>query len=278
MTDRIDILTPVGRLVQGDCFKGRTQDMAGRPLTVKTGPNAGQPRTDYYMALAVPKTDPGAEQLIGQIKQAARNAFPGLFDAAGNCTNSKFAFKYVDGDSLEKNEAGRAWNSIEGFPGHYVFKFSGGFAPECYSAGGASVLVEPDSIKRGYYIRIYGSVAGNSQAANPGVYLNHSMVELVGYGEEIKSGPDGATVFGSAPVPALPPGATTTPAAPATPIAAPPATGVQPAPNFLDLPAATPAPPVQPERFIHPNGQSFDRAQLKASGWTDEQINALPRG
>jgi hypothetical protein len=40
-TQKIDILTPVGRLVAGDVFKANTVDPQGRPLTIKSGPNAG---------------------------------------------------------------------------------------------------------------------------------------------------------------------------------------------------------------------------------------------
>ena len=49
------ILTPVGRLVQGDCFEPQTTDAEGKPLLIKNGPNAGQPRVEYFMAIAVPK-------------------------------------------------------------------------------------------------------------------------------------------------------------------------------------------------------------------------------
>ena len=41
--DLVEILTPVGRIVQGSCFEAKTHDLQGNPLVVKTGPNAGQP-------------------------------------------------------------------------------------------------------------------------------------------------------------------------------------------------------------------------------------------
>jgi hypothetical protein len=96
MTEPTQILTPVGRIVQGDCFKGRDTDMQGNPLTVKTGPRAGEARSEWFVALAVPKTDPGWPAIQAAIHQAAQAGFPTLFDAQGNCTNPNFSFKYTD--------------------------------------------------------------------------------------------------------------------------------------------------------------------------------------
>ena len=194
MSKVTEILTPVGRLVQGDCFEPQTTDAEGRPLVVKHGPNAGQPRVDYFMAIAIPKTDPGFDALYQTIYNEARQSFPSLFDAQGNCINPKFAFKVTDGDSQVPNTRGTKPCDREGFPGHWILNFSGGYAPKCYTAGGAELITDPNMIKRGYYIRIYGSVKGNGSQQQPGIFLNHSMVELVGYGEEIVSGPDGSAI------------------------------------------------------------------------------------
>lgn len=281
-----EFLTPVGRLVSGDCFKGKTTDAEGNPLMIKSGPNAGKARTDYYFAIAIPKTDPGYEELKGKIYGEAKASFPNLFDAAGNCTNPNFAFKIIDGDSITPNSKGIKPCDREGYKGNWVLSFSGSFAPRCYSKGGESVLTDPESIKRGYFIRVYGSVRGNGATQQPGVFLNHSMIELIGYGEEIKTGPDANAVFGAKPVATLPPGATAAPVAPAQPIATPqtasavpgpvvaPA-GVTPAPDFLNN-APVPAAPVVPEVF-NVQGVKYTREQLKAAGWIDEQINGLPK-
>ena len=285
---KTDILTPVGRLVAGDCFKGSTTDAEGNPLVIKTGPNAGQSRTDYFMAVAIPKTDPGVGELYSKIVESAKQSFPRLFDAAGNCVLPTFAFKVVDGDSVIPNRKGTRPCDKEGYPGNWVFHFSGGFAPKCYTAGGASLITDPEAIKKGYYIRIYGSVTGNGSTQQPGVFLNHSMVELVAYGDVIVSGPDGSAIFGGTPTGALPAGASATPLAPQTPLAVPgvqpaaavpgvqPAAavpGVQPAPDFLN-PAPTPAPVV--EQFSV-QGATYTRDQLRSFGWTDAQIDAQPR-
>ena len=297
------ILTPVGRLVQGDCFVPQTTDSEGKPLLIKNGPNTGQPRVDYFMGIAVPKTDAGYAEVWASIHGVARAAFPSLFDATGNCINPAFAFKVTDGDSQVPNGKGKKPCDRVGFPGNWVMSFSGGFAPKCYTAGGAELITDPNMLKRGYYVRIYGSVKGNGSQQKPGLFLNHSMVELVGYGEEITSGPDGDAVFGGAPAGTLPAGASATPLAGSAPIAqAPPAPGVaapapgvaapapgvaapapgvaapapgvvvQPAPDFLNGPAAAPE-----VKYLDANGGAYTEAQLLTAGYQPAQIQALTR-
>lgn len=237
MADVIQILTPVGRLVQGDPFRPNTKDQMGNPLVHKNGPNAGQPKVVYFCAIAIPKNDPGLPDLFAKLQAAAQQGFPG-----GQYNQLNFAWKVTDGDGMDKQGVPQA--NKEGFRGCYVFRFSSSFAPKCYTAGGASLLTDPESIKRGYYIRIYGTTSGNENMQNPGIYLNLGMVELIGYGQEIKSGPDGAAVFGGAPVGQLPPGASATPLAPATPIAQPPAMGGFPGAQAPAAPAGWPQPGV----------------------------------
>ena len=286
MSEKQTILTPVGRLVQGDCFVGQDKDAEGRPLVIKNGPNAGQPRVDYFMAIAIPKTDATyAPEVHNKVHQTAALAFPTLFDPQGNCINPKFAFKITDGDSQIPNTKGTAPCTREGFPGHWVLNFSGGFAPKCYTKGGAEAIVDRTAIKKGDYIRIYGSVAGNGSMQQPGVYLNHSMVEFIGHGVEIITGPDATAVFGGAPG-AVPAAASETPLAPvsaiaqptpqaqpvpnAAPVAVPPAVpvAVTPAPDFL---TPAPAAPVA-EKSYNIGGTVYTESQLRAGGWTDAQL------
>ncbi len=303
---KLDILTPVGRLVAGDVFKANTTDPQGNPLTIKSGPNAGQPRTEYFFAVAIPKTDPTYNtEVMAKLQTAAQAGFPTMFGADGQCVRPDFAWKIVDGDSNIPNQNNTIPNTKEGYPGHWVLSFKGGFAPKVYTKGGEAVITDPTQIKKGYYVRVYGRVGANGNQQKPGVYLNPSMVELVGYGEEIISGPDGGAVFGGTPAANLPAGASATPLA-GTPIAAPgavpgavPAATPAPAavPNAMPapvattpapgVPAATPAPaaatpapdflnpqnaaPVGPKMYLV-NGQQFSEDQLKANGWTDEQI------
>jgi len=284
----VTFTTPVGRLVQGDCFEGQKTDNEGRPHLVKSGPNVGQPQTKFYLGVAIPKTDPNVGALLAMIHAEARAAFPNLFDAAGRCVVPTFAFKYTDGDSLQPDTRGVTPASREGFAGCWVFRFSGGFAPKCYDASTPpAIIVDPAMIKRGYYVRVYGSVKGNGSPGKPGVYLNHSMVQLIGHGPEIVSGPDAAAAFGTPA--AMPAGASAMPYAPAAiaqpgaapayaPVALPPP--VMPAHDFLHAAPPPPmqaAPPPPPPARYALNGAIYTRDQLIASGWQATAIDALPR-
>lgn len=203
------LLTPVGRMVAGSLYKPNTTDWQGNPLVTKTGANAGQPRQEYFFQIAIAK---GSEQHWSQtpwgavIFNAATEGFPN-----GEPQRPDFAWKVTDGDSTVPNKKGVTPVSKTGFAGHWVLGFSSGFAPSVYTADGTQQIAEPDAVKNGYYIQVSGTVVANGNAGNAGVYLNHDMVALAGYGEEIHNRPDAAAVgFGGV---ALPVGASPTPLA-----------------------------------------------------------------
>ena len=270
------IWTPVGRMVAGDPLDKITTDQNGNPLTIKSGVNAGKPTQKYYLAIAIPKTDPKLAELFQACQVEARKAFPSLFNTNGQCLREDFAWKFDDGDSTKLNKNNIRPCDKEGWPGHYIFHLST-FLPDpvkCYSKLTGSYFTEPGILKRGHYIMVNISIKGNDQAGNPGIYLNPHTVVMVAYGEEITYGPS-VDEINAIPV-TLPPGASTTPLAPpisslplngpvgpagmaapaiptfplvpATPAPTPAATagvtypsGVQPAPSFLNPPGAAPA-------------------------------------
>jgi len=241
-----NILTPVGRLVAGSVYNANTTDWQGAALVTKTGPNAGQPRSEYFFALAIAK---GQEQHWSQtewgqvIYNAAASGFPN-----GEPQRPDFAWKITDGDSTVPNKNGKTPASKEGYPGHWVLSFSSGFAPNLYNANGTEQLMVVDAIKTGYFVQVSGSVEPNGNPGNPGVYMNHSMVALAGYGPEISVGPDAASVgFGGT---ALPPGASATPVAgafnPAAPALAAPAAWPQVPNHPVGQPQTQPVAGAQP--------------------------------
>lgn len=258
MSQRVNITSPVGRIVMGSLYDPSTTDAEGKPLVVKTGPNAGQPRVNYFFALAIPK---GAEPHWAhtpwgqQIWNVGNQAFPNAAQSPA------FAWKIEDGDSQIPNKKGRKPVDNEGWRGHWILKFSGGFAPKVYQQEGAGYVqvTQKDFCKPGYFVEVAFSVEGNGSQSQPGVYLNHSMVCFRAYGQEITFGPDVASAgFGAAPLPVgasmtPPPGAIPMPQAPAAApagYAPPPAPGVMPAaaptmplpPGLPQVPGVAPAP------------------------------------
>ena len=314
MSQRVNITSPVGRIVMGSLYDPSTTDAEGKPLVVKTGPNAGQPRVQYFFALAIPKNSGEthwAQTAWGQqIWALGHQAFPQAAQAAD------FSWKIVDGDSqqpgkLFKGKPGKKPCENEGWPGHWVLKFSGGFAPKVYQQEDAGYVqrMEKDFCKPGYFVEVAFSVEGNNSQTSPGVYLNHSMVCFRAYGREIVFGPDVASAgFGAAP---LPVGASMTPPAGAIPMPQAPAGAptmplppglpqvpdVAPAPlpqgGFAPMPSApvpgAPAPipvtpnpgfvqvppppaPVAPVRQMTSAAQGIPYESYVAQGWTDAQL------
>lgn len=280
--------TPVGRLVGGSVFEPRTTDYDGKPLVVKTGANAGQPRKEYSFGVAIPKTSGlthwSQEPWGTPIYAVAQAGFPN-----GEFQRHDFAWKITDGDSTIPNKKGIAPNSREGFPGHWVVWFSGGNLPRTYNADG-SQQIPAEAIEAGYYVQVFGNVTDNKPSQSPGLYINHSMVALTAYGEKINFGLDvSAAGFGQNV--ALPPGASATPpaafsapapaplipnvAAPApAPVAAmPPVANVAPNPNMLAVPGA-PAlpvapPPAAPVKVMTPKANGMTYEQFINAGWSD---------
>lgn len=236
-TAKQQFLTPVGRLVQGDPFEKQTKNMQGQPLVT----SQGQPTQRYFVAVAFRKDDPAFGAFYQLLVTVARQSFPQLFDAAGNCTHPRFSWKLTDGDSTIPDEGGRAPATKEGFPGHWVVRFQSSFPPKCFYAGRYAPqeqIQDRNAIRRGYYVRISGTIEGNANPTKPGLYVNLNMVELSAQGQEIVSGPDANAVFGGAGAPALPPGATALPGNLPSP-------GMQAMPGMPQMPGMTP-PPAMP--------------------------------
>ena len=224
---------PVGRMVGGSLYKMQTTDADGKPLVVKTGPNAGQPRETVYFAVAIPKAGEThwAQTQWGKVLRAeGAAAFPQA------CQSPAFAWKVTDGDDQIPNKKGKRPCDQEGYPGHWVIRFGGGFLPKIYRQEGSSFVQDarPDFVKPGYFVEVNASINGNGSSQQPGIYINPMMVCFRAYGPEIVIGPDVASAgFGLS---ALPPGASMTPPA-----------GLPMPPAAPQVPAMPPQPPAAPQ-------------------------------
>lgn len=264
MSTAQQFLTPVGRLVGGSLYKPSEKDGDGNLRVVKSGPNAGKPAPQYFFYQAIPKT-PGqhwAQSEWGaKIWACGHAAFPVAAQA------STFAWKVIDGDSQAPNTKGRRPCDNEGWPGHWVLRFTSGFAPKIYNADGTQQILEPDAVKPGYYIQVYGNCVSNDSMQRPGLHLNHNMVALAAYGTEINLGVDASAVgfgggvalpAGASAVPLTqsfnpaPPGAAPMPGVPAAPAAAP-YTPAPPIPGVPAIPGSAAAAPPLPPVPVAPN-------------------------
>lgn len=253
--------SPPSRMVQGSVDEAQTKDMQGNLRVIKSGPNAGQPNPQYFIAAAIAKTDPEWPAFWEMLVRQAFADFPTLFPygidaiiAAGGpqpwfgqppaghtqpWVLGDFSWKITDGDSSVFREGKMVnYSEREGWKGAWVVRYGSAYPPRCFHAGRYAAneqIQEKNVIRRGYYIRVNGTTEGNGNLQKPGIYVNLDMVELSGYGPEIVSGPDAAAAFGSGPA-ALPPGATAAPVG-----VAPPAPGGAPVPP---TPAAAPTAPI----------------------------------
>ena len=293
MTQRTEVLFPIGRLVMGSMVKPNTTDAENRPLVIKSGPQAGQPRLDYFFAVAIPKNGTANwwDTEWGQkILATANTAFPN-----GQTQNPAFAWKVKDGDSQVPNKRGKKPCDQEGWPGNWIVYFSSGFAPKCFNSNGTQP-VDAESIKLGHYVQVLGTVAGNDSQQQPGVFINHSLVAHAGFGPEIFVGPDPTAVgFGNGPAPAgmstAPVGGMTppagagappavpsagappmTPAASTPPVAAPVPTAPHPAAMMPPAAPAAAAPPAAAVKQMTAAAQGIPYADYIAKGWTDQLL------
>jgi len=235
-----EFTSPVGRWVTGSIWDAVTKDGKGNPLVYKSGPKVGQPREKFDMGIAFDKQNPEWSAFHQLLYQRAAQDFP-MFFPGGQCNKPSFAFKIKDGDDQTPNGKGKRICDMTGAPGHWIVFFSNGFVPSAYKRNDQGVMEQitnRDMIKKGYYVRVAGTVAGNGDQDNSGLFLNHKLVELIGYGDEIASGPDANAAF-KQPANAgyVPPGMSATPTV-STPA---PAQGTPPVPNMV--PQTTPPVP-----------------------------------
>jgi hypothetical protein len=277
----ITLTLPPGRLIGGDLYTPNTKDAEGNPLTIKNGPNKGQPREDYFALYAIPK---GNEQHWAhtdwgqKLYQIGAAAFPQAVQ------RPDFAWKIIDGDSTIPNKNGKVPATQPGHAKHWVLKLSSGFASQVVVAQNGQWVqqLQKDFAKPGDYVQAQVVANDNGSSQQSGIYINHRMFAFLGHGERIaSSGPD-ANAAGFA-MGHLPTGASATPlaampmpAAPGAP-AAPAIPGLPPAPGAPAVIAPPPVPtPAQAaaDPLVGVPGAAHTVASLRAGGWTDDQIVA----
>lgn len=273
MADVHSFTTPVARLVGGSVSKAReVMGNDGKPRLNQDG----KPTLDYSFGVAIPKT-PGVthwsqEAWGAPIYQLAQQSWPN-----GESQRQDFSWKITDGDSTIPNKRGKKPCDQEGYAGHWVIWYSGMMPPRYYTMIGSNepqVLADPSVIENGYYVQVYGNTRSNAPSQSPGMYMNHSMVCLIAYGERIVSGPDVSQAgFGTS---ALPPGASVTPPAAFTPPGVPPAQPAIVTPPVVVAPAPAiltpPVPPAAPAKQLTAAANGATYEQLIAAGWTDATL------
>lgn len=253
MAYKEDLLTPPGRLVQGNPWELREKlDFTTKqPKLDKNGVQIHE----LFIALAIPKTNPAAAGWWED--QGYGGFFPKILAIAaagypnGETGQPGFAFKIDNGDDP-------SYATKIGFPGHWILKMSTMKPIQCIDEQGHQIAVQ-GQLKCGDYADVWVSVNADGHKVNPSIYLNPEIVRRLGYGDAIISGPD-ASVMGAAP--AMPQGASAMPVSTA-PMAAPPAAAAPVAPAPVPAPVATvaslaPAPVAAPV-VVEPGAPGYDQ-------------------
>lgn len=276
--------SPIMRIVQGDVWEPQLTNQQGQPRVFQPPhAKAGQPNPQWFIACAIAKNDPAWPPFKAILDSEAAASWPSLHPAGVRVPGVAFSDKVIDGDGYDTT--GKHNATKEGFAGHWIVRFTSGYAPKAYRQTSPGVYVEitdKAEIKRGYYVRVAGSTLTNQNATKPGIHVNLGMVELRAQGAEIISGPDAATAFGGAPQQALPAGATALPAAVHSPGAGapPPPPGAAPPPPPAAgaaaaytgyMPGAAPPPPAK-VMLPAANGATYEF--MVGQGWTDEAMIA----
>jgi hypothetical protein len=246
MSEAQRFTTPVGRFVSGSADERQVRK---DPVTKQPKLDEhGQLQHEYFIGVAVPKDGQNhwAHSDWGKIIWAA--GFAGFPGQEAMVQSANFAWKIIDGDSQIPNRAGKVPAHNENYRGCWILQFKTSFAPQLWNADG-SQQIPGSEFKRGYYVQVSGTVRGNGTPGNPGVYLNHDMIALSGYGEIIHGGPDVSEAgFGGA----LPPGASATPVGqfdtaqvPMQPVQQPAQTAAPAPAQVPGQPAAAPSIPAQ---------------------------------
>lgn len=277
-----------GRLLRGHLLLRPKVDKDKKPVMDKTDPT--KQVMESYIVVGVHKTDPAAAQIRQLFTQRARETYGASITGECTATHPRFAFKIQDGDGPDSN--GVLNSTKEGYAGHWVITMNTRIAPKCYMAGKYQPheqLADPDNvIKNGFYVRVLGSVKDNGvgmQGAGssvPGLFVSHSMIELLAPGEEITVGLSAEERFAAAGAAALPVGAQVNatiaanmPTPPAVNVPVPPVNVPQP-PAAVVVPSppapvvVPPPPPVGPTVAPAYAVQGITWAALQAHGWTED--------
>lgn len=275
----VNVLLPVGRFINGDLYIPQTTNMAGEPLVIKKGVNAGQPRVNFYIGLAIPKT-PGCAHWSQEVSTNPRIGAWGkkIWDAGyqfwGDLASQKknFAWKIVDGDSTDYDGSNppKRYCDKPNYNGHWIISLGKMSTPKIVNSDGSQYLLDKDVVKPGYFIQIATSISSNNSDLNQGIHINHDIISYQYAGEEIINGIDPATIgFGSDKPPAgaiqINVAIPNSPQPVITPIMPP----IVPNHNFVNN--AVPIPPAPPVGRLLKNGATYE--SYIAANWTDQQLS-----
>ena len=247
-----NLLTPGGRLISGSLTKKGDKDSKGLPIPVE--------KQAYWFAVAVPKSAPGTNELIGQMWQLAATdyaQYPLVMQQINmGLSATAFSWKIDDGDVPQIDQKTGQYRPLsEHRAGCYIFGFRTMF--EFGACDDKGIDIARDQIKVGDYVDVMFSSTSNGNIDHTaGIYLNVQAIRRLGFGESIGQEVKASSAFAGKAV-VLPPGASVMPQ---TSAPMPGMGGGMP----MGMPAAAaPPPPMAPAAFppagwtAHPSAPGY---------------------
>ena len=192
MSNSLDgLFTPGGRFVMGDLMVKQDKDFHGKPIP--------EDKQRYWFGVAVPKTQPGVTDLIGQLYN---HALAGYAQAGmvvqqiqQGLSATGFAWKISDGDVPTMDEkTGQPKKIPEYLQGCYIFKFSTMWEFGACDENG--VDINRADIKRGDYVDLsFNATVDGTSLTNPGLFLNPVAIRRLGFGDAISGQGAASTAF-----------------------------------------------------------------------------------
>lgn len=231
--------SPVGRLIMGNPWVKEDKDQNQREIPLD--------KQKFFFGIAVEKNAPGVNEMLGNMQQAAAEGYASvpnvLAQVQMGLSATAYSWKVQDGDEMVLDQAtNQQVLRNKHAAGCWIFKFSTTLpvTPAKYPPqSNTPVPCDPSEIKKGYFVQVsYSTTINGNMDHTAGNYLNPKTVCLVGFGQEIVSGPSLEQQFTGGHGGYTPAGMTATPQAPmGAPGAAPapgmPPMGGQPAPGMM---------------------------------------------
>lgn len=185
------LFTPGGRLVMGDHVVKQDKDFYNNPVP--------EDKQKYWFGIAVPKTQPGVTEIIGQLYQLAITEYAQaamvVQEIQKGLATKDFAWKVADGDIPTMDEkTGQPKKIPEYIQGCYIFKFSTQWEFTACDENG--VDINKADIKRGDYVDVaFTATADGTSLVNPGLFLNPVAIRRLGFGDAISGQVAASTAF-----------------------------------------------------------------------------------
>lgn len=178
-----EFVTPIGRLVYGDVFKGSDKGFKNRINDIDK--STGLPMIKWAFGIAVEKTNPELPAFMQLLQGAMQASWPNF---KGNMSdNAQFSAKIEDGDKKVPMK--------DGYAGCMIFKIGSNYMPTVFAPDLQRIITNPEEVKRGYFVQVAGQYSTNGQDDKPGMKMWGSKVVFRYKGDEILGSGGDASCF-----------------------------------------------------------------------------------